>query len=464
MYKLILHHVYRSGSPFVDVSGHGNHAKGLNVLWNADGAATGSGAAVFNGSTSRAVVAPHPVWADLYALRVEALVRFDPVQGTPGQPVRVRRHMIVEGPQSFSVFIGQDRTAVGMVMGLVKDPDADEDLSASDTVTAILPGGGSVDPFDTLTTDVPHTLPVPPGYKLDWIHVASSAEFAPDGQKRTFEGGRWTRVTFIHGGTSLWLYVDGALAGVRHDIVSPVLPVQGAGVHIGCAPGPYADALRGRLDELRIWKYDPHHHTKQFFCRPMSPDTEACWRGALARLDALAADRVTRAQVLGLLDCLGGALTDLMRAVFRGGQPALDQAGRLGRRYDELWCRGLIDGPAMEGVARDFIAWMRQAAGEAWPAYRARVSECMEKVKGLDLGPEICDLPDCDPDFGVYLGTLSRQLAADLVPCGPGGDRPRRPRRPPPPGRDPHGSHPDRGDRTRPDTSTGYGADPEKGA
>ena len=112
MYKLILHHVYRSGSPFVDVSGHGNHAKGLNVIWNADGSAAGSGAAAFNGTTSRALVAPHPIWQDLYALRVEALVRFDPIQGTPGHPVRVRRHMIVEGPQSFSVFIGQDRTAV----------------------------------------------------------------------------------------------------------------------------------------------------------------------------------------------------------------------------------------------------------------------------------------------------------------------------------------------------------------
>ena len=38
MYKLILHHVYRSAAPFVDVSGHGNHAQGTNVGWSADGA------------------------------------------------------------------------------------------------------------------------------------------------------------------------------------------------------------------------------------------------------------------------------------------------------------------------------------------------------------------------------------------------------------------------------------------
>jgi hypothetical protein len=149
MYKLILHHVYRSSAPFLDLSGHGTHAQGTNVGWSADGAAPQSGAAVFNGSSSRALVPISPVWQDLYALRVDALVRFDPVQGTPGHPVRVRRHLVVEGPLSFSVFIGQERTVTGMVMGLLKDPDADDDPSASDTLTATLSSGGSVDPFDT---------------------------------------------------------------------------------------------------------------------------------------------------------------------------------------------------------------------------------------------------------------------------------------------------------------------------
>ena len=139
MYKLILHHVYRSSAPFLDLSGHGTHAQGTNVGWSADGAVPQSGAAVFNGSTSRALVPISPVWQDLYALRVDALVRFDPVQGTPGHPVRVRRHLVVEGPLSFSVFIGQERTVTGMVMGLLKDPDADDDPSASDTLTATLP-------------------------------------------------------------------------------------------------------------------------------------------------------------------------------------------------------------------------------------------------------------------------------------------------------------------------------------
>ena len=182
MYKLILHHVYRSSAPFLDLSGYGTHAQGTNVGWSADGAVPQSGAAVFNGSTSRALVPLSPVWQDLYALRVDALVRFDPVQGTPGHPVRVRRHLVVEGPLSFAVFIGQERTVTGMVMGLLPDPDADDDPSDSDTLTATLSGGGSVDPFDTLVANVPDTLPIPPGYKLGWVPVSSTPEFAPDGR------------------------------------------------------------------------------------------------------------------------------------------------------------------------------------------------------------------------------------------------------------------------------------------
>ena len=192
--------------------------------------------------------------------------------------------MIVEGPQSFSVFIGQDRTAVGMVMGLVKDPDADDDLSASDTVT-ILPGGGSVG------------LPLRHADRRHAAHAAGAARLqarlAVRGQLGGLRAGRpeadvragaldsrHCSFTAARRSGSTW---TASSAGVGHDIISPVLPVQGEGVHIRRRPGPYADTLRGRLDELRIWKHDPHHHTKQFFCRPMSLETEACWRRALAR-------------------------------------------------------------------------------------------------------------------------------------------------------------------------------------
>jgi hypothetical protein len=481
MYKLILHHVYRSAAPFVDVSGHGNHAQGTNVGWSADGAVPQGGAAVFNGTTSRALVPLSPIWQDLCALRVEALVRFDPVQGTPGHPVRVRRHLIVEGPLSFALFIGQDRTVVGMVMGLMKDPDADNDLSASDTLTATLSGGGSVDPFDTLVANTPEILPIPPGYKLDWVPVATTAQFAPDGQKRTIAPGQWTRIRFAHTDTSLLLYLDGVLAGARHDIISPVLSVQGTGVHIGFAPGAYPDTLRGRLDELRIWKYDPHYFTKKFFCRPMSRETEACWRLMLGRLEQLATEEATRAQMLAALDCVDAGLMKLKRAVAQRGQPALEKVARFARRYDDLWCRGAIDSHAMRTLSGEFISWMSETVGDAWSEYLRDSLGCVQKLKGLDLGPKICGTGECDPAFKAYLGNINRQLAAELVSCEPacnckrcGCQQPpstrdpcKRCRKHSPSGRDPYQPPPDRGEPYtphKPDASTPYKQDPKKGA
>ena len=230
-----------------------------------------------------------------------------------------------------------------------------------------------MDPFDTLTADMPHTLPVPPGYKLDWLFVASSADFAPDGQTRTFEPGRWTRVTFVHSGTSLWLYLDGVLAGVRHDVISPVLPVREQGstsaaprslrrhaarparraAHLEVRPPPLHEAVLLPADEPR--------HRGVLAARPRAPRS-ARRRPRDPRADAgrprlreSGADRP---------DARGGP----------GGQPALDQVRRLGRRYDELWCRGVINGPAMQALTREFTSWLGQAAGDASATYRRRVA------------------------------------------------------------------------------------------
>src|SRR4029079_19836457 len=108
-----------------------------------------------------------------------------------------------------------ERLLPGLFWALLRAPASDDDPSASDTLTATLSGGGSMDPFDTLVANVPDTLPIPPGYKLGWVPVTSTPEFAPDGQKRTIVPGEWRRITFAHMGTSLLLYLDGVLAGGR---------------------------------------------------------------------------------------------------------------------------------------------------------------------------------------------------------------------------------------------------------
>src|SRR5262245_32678280 len=195
----------------------------------------------------------------------------------------------------------------------------------------------------------------------------------------------------------------------------------------------------------------------------MCSETEACWRRLLGRLERLATEKATRAQMLGVLDCLDVAITKLQRAVFSRGQPALDQVTRFGRRYDDLWCRGAVDSHGMRALSGEFISWMGQTAGDAWAEYLRDSLHCIQKLKGLDLGPEVCGAGECDPAFAAFLSDINRQLAADLLSCAPPCDGKHGRKRPPPPRERPCGC---RGGHTpqQPDSATPYKPDPEKGA
>jgi hypothetical protein len=104
-----------------------------------------------------------------------------------------------------------------------------------------------------------------------------------------------------------------------------------------------------------------------------------------------------------------------------------------------------------------------QAAGDAWAAYLRDSLHCIQKLKGLDLGPAACGAGDCDPAFATFLSNINRQLAADLLSCPPARDCTHGRKRPPS-RRDPYKPS-DGGERKpqTPDSATPYKHDPEKG-
>jgi hypothetical protein len=151
--------------------------------------------------------------------------------------------------------------------------------------------------------------------------------------------------------------------------------------------------------------------------------------------------------------------------VAQHGQPALDQVARFARRYDELWCRGATDSHGMRALSGEFISWMSETAGDVWSEYLRDSLHCIQKLKGLDLGPEVCGAGDCDPAFAAFLSDINRQLAADLLSCKPPCDGEHRHKQPPS-RRDPYKPS-DRGEPRKPhppDGSPPYKHDPEKGA
>jgi hypothetical protein len=395
VFKEILYYTFRQPFRAFDISGFHQHGTPSGVGSSGDGAATGSGAMVFNGQSSRVQVPFGEVWQELGAIKVEALVRINQ-HGV--------RHNLVEGLLSFALFVRSDGVATGSF--LAPEKPGGPPFSASNTLAGtVLGGGGSPDPFSTLTATPPDSEE--PEVELAWIGVNTDTEFAPDGIKRTVAPGVWTRVTFIQNGFSLQLWLNDELAGYRDDITAGVLGVQPGGVHIGAWPNADNFVLDGALDEIRIWKLDPFYRQKRFFCRPMGNVDAVCWRLLLDRIMRQWRDPEAGSKVEAVLDCIHEAEHDLLRAIHSQGTQTIGQSGAFGRRYDQLWCEGKIDGPEMAEFLQDFGAWIQDAVGAAFDSYLAKLIGCRQELLALGLDEDLKCLGGSDAawqGFGKLIG------------------------------------------------------------
>lgn len=394
MFKEILHYTFKRPFRAFDISSFHHHGKTSGVGFNADGAQSGSGAMVFNGQNSRVRVPHGKAWQDLGAVKTEALVRVDEL-GV--------RHNLVEGLLSFALFVRAD----GVVTGSFLAPEEpDDSVSASNSLAAtVLGGGGSPDPFSTLTATPPD--PDQPGGDFSWKGVNSDVEFSPDGVKRTVTPGDWTRVVFVHNGFSLQLWFDDQMVGYRDDITSGVLGVQPGGVHIGAWPNADKYVLKGAMDRVRIWKFDPLFREKRFFCRPMRGTEEACWHELLEKIIRLQHDPETGPQVDKVLDCIHDAERDLMRSIHRQGAEAVVRSRVFGQRYDRLWCHGRIDGPEMAELLEEFGQWLQNTTGPDLDEFVARLIGCRKEIQALGLDDSLKCVGDRDGAwraFGKLIG------------------------------------------------------------
>lgn len=395
MFKEILHYTFKRPFRAFDISSFHHHGRATGVGFNADGEESGSGAMVFNGQSSRVQVPFGKAWQDLGAIKIEALVKIDEL-GT--------RHNLVEGLLSFALFVRADGVVTGSFLA-PEEPDG-SDVTASNSLTAtVLDGGGSPDPFSTLTAIPPD--PDQPGGDFSWKGVNSDTEFSPDGVKRTAAPGDWTRVTFIHNGFSLQLWLGNAMAGYRDDVTSGVLGVQPGGVHIGAWPNTDKYVLKGALDSVRIWKLDPIFRERRFFCRPMRGTEEACWRELLHKIVRQWRDPEVGPRVDKVLNCIHEAEQDLLRAIHGQGGEAVAQSGVFGQRYDRLWCNGRLDGPEMAEFLDDFGKWIQDTTGPAFDDFISKLISCRKELQALGLDESLKCIADRDvawQAFGKLIG------------------------------------------------------------
>jgi hypothetical protein len=212
----------------------------------------------------------------------------------------------------------------------------------------------------------------------------------------------WMTLAFIHDGIDqMELYRDGELIARRRGITRGVPGVGSAGLSIGNNLAGGAP-LRGDIDDIKVWRLDPHERERQFFARPMDEATADCWERYLLRIRSALAPTSKCAAFPAELE---GFFRRTLRAIFDSGPGAREQLLELRRRYDELWRRGTISGPEMRAVIKE-LHDLLVAAGlaiESDPEIKRLVqSECFSQISA-EVGPF-----DCDP---AYLALV--QGAAD---------------------------------------------------
>jgi hypothetical protein len=291
MFKLILEHEYTKPKPAVDTSRFIQHGTVINALHSLDGRIAGSGAMQFLAPNSAVRVPVSSSWMNLDAIAVQIWLKLD---GLPGQ-----RQNLIEGDNSFALFIDSDGSVVASFLGLVQGQST-----------------------------------------MQWNSV-STAIHSPSGVAVTLQPGVWSFISVVFdrfGRTRVW--IDEALAGVRTDFTVGVKSVEAAGIVIGNWTLSNQYALNGSIDSVRVWKEDPVAPIIQFVSRLRTKSERQAWDRFF---DCLARSNPDR---LGQYAELSRELEDIQRSVIAGlynaSEAEREEFLALLRAYLDAWAGNSI--------------------------------------------------------------------------------------------------------------------------
>ncbi|MFF2543152.1 hypothetical protein ACFVUY_11385 [Kitasatospora sp. NPDC058063] len=352
-WELICHHSY-IGQPGIisDYSPQGHShgvAHGMTAGdFHRDGAAPGSGAVALNDLASFIEIHPTDAWATLDAVKVEFLLRLDP------------------GPDPLWVTLMK------------------------------------CDSFEILMTEECRLQAVfSPGAAYQ---VGLEVE-DPD----LFPHEKWTTLGFHYDGSGRTrIVIDDRTVAEKFDAagIGPLRPpaqpiIIGGGMGEG-----YGGALKGLIDDIKVWRPDPDRNINQFFSRPVDGKTLTCLRSYVRRFEEALERHPDCVQLLQ------GAVTDgieRMRREALSKDPATrERLRQLAEAYQSSWRANDIDSAAFTQILVDLSALLQSVGVVAGPQLRqVHDSECMKIVRS-EIG-----LPTCDPELTALMASLS-SLPGDL--------------------------------------------------
>jgi hypothetical protein len=363
-FELICHHTYDcfEGTP-VDHTDHDSHGQLVDdPPFLADGITPGSGALRFDKPQSRVHIMPKGPWLTLGGIQVEITFR-------------VLKHvgnwqMLIAADGSFQAFLRDDIIFVSFPTS----PDKSTwPLANSDGITS--------------AADFPIT-----GFPTYRVPV-----------------GVWTVLGFRHDGLDkMELFANGDLISRRNGLKAGIPGVGPLGYAIGNAPGTATNPLLGDIDEVKVWRLNPHIVDDLFWSRPVESDVADCWRSFVLCL-AGAMDRDPEcAQVVHRL--LNEFLDRIQRAIVAKGPETRERFNRTSQKYLELWQAGDIAGPEMSKLFAEWCAWL-QLVGISLAD-----DSLLKDLLGLDCLKKVlacCEPFDCDPQWAPFIQLIAQGCAKE---------------------------------------------------
>jgi hypothetical protein len=230
--------------------------------------------------------------------------------------------------------------------------------------------------------------------------IFGSAPFVPTG--------RWITLGFgCDGASTMELYVNGAPI---NQITMPMRPIDAtASVSIGSnAAGQYGVA--GRIDDVKIWRINPHRVGQEFTSRPVDERVKNCWAQWSRALGTALHDNPGCA--IRLRDLLIRAVQSIVRDGLNAGDQTRARWQDASDTYRKLWAGGSLADIAP--LMADLMSYLQLVGPD--PSRNPDVAtllndSCVETI--LRRVPKI----DCDPQF-THLGdalkkTVTRRSRGD---------------------------------------------------
>jgi hypothetical protein len=402
MLRKILDYQFKLQGQPIDRSGQNNHGVSTATVGS-----SGPGeilAVGFLSPNARIDVPYSTSWSYLNSVQVEVRVLLSEL---------AHRVNLIEIERALALFVRGD----GVVTFTYFAPDDGGDgpgfTGGIDSFTATPPPSGSTDPFDTLIAN-----PLPPSRPFVWQGLNTDTDFSPDGVRRTVALNQYVTIRAVHDGfATMRIYIDGEVAGVRTDVAHGVPPLVPPGiVAVGAWPHDERYTLRGSIDYLQVWREDPEFPYREFFCREMSAEAEACWHKLFRRLGASFDNPETKPAVLALLKCVSDMQTAMARAIAKAGEQERQELQALSKAYLKHWCGGAIDGPTMAMHLKQFIAFLERVNPEGFRRILPNLLECFADAKVRELCRLADAIGECDPAWGAFINSIGKALPNPICP------------------------------------------------